>query len=115
MKRDMDLIRLLLLDIEGDEKTDLSGFSKEQLNYHKALLIEAGLVQGAIANDGGGNIAAVKTIRLTWDGHEFLSAARNNSIWNKAKEAISKANLAITVPILKELLTILVKEQLGIK
>jgi hypothetical protein len=32
MKRDMDLIRLLLLDVEGEEKPDLSNYSKEQLN-----------------------------------------------------------------------------------
>ena len=114
MKRDMDLIRLLLLDIEGDEKPDLSQFSKEQLNYHKVLLIEAGLVEGRVSY-GDDSISAVKIMRLTWQGHEFLSVARNNSVWNKAKEMISKANLTMTIPIVTELLTTIVKEQLGLK
>ena len=114
MKRDMDLIRFLLLDIEGEEKPDLSQFAKEQLNYHKALLIEAGLAEGRVAY-GNDIISTVKIIRLTWQGHEFLSAARNNSVWNKAKEMISKANLTITIPIMTELLTMIVKEQLGLK
>jgi hypothetical protein len=114
MRRDMDLIRLLLLDVEGEEKQDLSHYSKEQLNYHKALLIEAGFVEGKVGY-GDDKISVVKIIRLTWQGHEFLSAARNNSVWNKAKEIISKANLSLTIPILTELLTTIVKEQLGLK
>lgn len=114
MKRDMDLIRLLLLDTEGEEKPDLSQFSKEQLNYHKALLIEAGLVEGKVGY-GDDVISTVKIIRLTWQGHEFLSAARNNSVWNKAKEIISKTNSTITIPILIELLNTIIKGQLGLK
>jgi hypothetical protein len=114
MKRDMDLIRLLLLDVEGEEKPDLSNYSKEQLNYHKALLIEAGLVEGKVGY-GDDQISVVKIIRLTWQGHEFLSAARNSSVWNKAKEMISKANLSLTIPILTEVLTTIIKGQLGLK
>ena len=110
----MDLIRLLLLDVEGEEKPDLSVYSKEQLNYHKALLIEAGLVEGKVGY-GDDKISVVKIIRLTWQGHEFLSAARNSSVWNKAKEMISKANLSLTVPILTEVLTTIIKGQLGLK
>jgi len=114
MRRDMDLIRLLLLDVEGEEKPDLSHYSKEQLNYHKALLIEAGLVEGKVGY-GDDAISTVKIIRLTWQGHEFLSAARNNSVWRQAKEMVSKANLTLTIPILTELLTTIAKQQLGLK
>jgi len=41
MKCDMDLIRLILLDVEGEEKPDLSGYTGEQVTYHRTLLIEA--------------------------------------------------------------------------
>lgn len=37
MKRNMDLIRSLLLELEG-EPVDSSDYSDEQLIYHKALL-----------------------------------------------------------------------------
>lgn len=33
MKRDMDLIRLLLLDIEGEDKPDMSGYTEDQIVY----------------------------------------------------------------------------------
>ena len=47
MKRDMNLVRLLLLQHEGEEPTpDLSGFTDEQQLYHEALLIEAHLLDG---------------------------------------------------------------------
>lgn len=49
MKRDMDLIRLKLMQVEGEEPApDLSAYTEEQQVYHMALLIEAGLVDGIV-------------------------------------------------------------------
>ena len=42
MKRDFDLVRLLLIELEGEEEVDLSSYTPEQVNYHKALVKEAG-------------------------------------------------------------------------
>jgi len=48
MRRDMNLIRQLLLLYEGEEpKPDLSQFSEDQQVYHSALLIEAKPVDGS--------------------------------------------------------------------
>ena len=45
MKRDIDLIKLLLRELEGEEpKPDLSGYSKQQILYHYELMDEAGLI-----------------------------------------------------------------------
>lgn len=46
MKRDMDLVRLLILEVEGEEEVNLSGYTDEQKLYHKYLLIDAGLAEG---------------------------------------------------------------------
>lgn len=48
MKRDFELIRLLLLELEGEESVDLSSYTPEQVNYHKALIKEAGFAEGKI-------------------------------------------------------------------
>jgi hypothetical protein len=49
MKRDMELIRLSLLEVEREEPApDLSGYTKDQKVYHMALYIKAGLVDGDI-------------------------------------------------------------------
>lgn len=115
MKRDMDLIRLLLLETEGEEpRRDLSGYTDQQRNYHSALLIEAGLIKGIIQTDAKGFPAAAVRIRLTWAGHEFLDAARNDTIWKKASEKIKQSGVQVTISLLEELLKKLLKESLGL-
>lgn len=47
MRRDMDLIRLILLDAEGEGEIDLSPFTDEQIGYHRLLLLDARLAEGA--------------------------------------------------------------------
>jgi hypothetical protein len=80
MKRDMNLIRLLLLETEGEEpKPDLSPYSGEQRVYHSALLIEAGLIDGQIIPNAIGLPARTVSLRLTWSGHEFLDATRSGT------------------------------------
>ena len=50
MKRDMDVIRLLLLKLEGDEKAaeKLKAYDEPLVLYNAALLVDSGLVEGSI-------------------------------------------------------------------
>ena len=115
MKRDMELIRLLLLVVENDEPVpEVEKYSEEQQTYHLALCIEAGLIDGAVVKDMNGYPAAASAIRLTWAGHELLDAARNNTIWNKALAHLKKAGVQVTLPLLEELLKKTAKEVLGL-
>jgi hypothetical protein len=115
VKRDMNLIRLQLLRVEGDERVqELDDYTEEQKVYHMALCIEAGLVDGAIVRDANGYPAATSAIRLTWKGHEFLDAARNDTIWKKALGHIKKAGVQVTLPVLEEVLKKAAKDLLGL-
>jgi hypothetical protein len=115
MKRDMNLIRLLLLETEGEEpKPDLSAYDETQSVYHSALLVEAGLVHGEIILDGSGQPTGAVILRLTWAGHEFLDAARNDTIWHKAGERIKKSGVDVTLSLLQEILKQLAKQSLGL-
>ncbi len=115
MKRDMNLIRLLLLETEGeDPKPDLSAYSEQQRLYHSALVIEAGLVHGIIRKDSMGQPNGTVRLRLSWDGHEFLDAARNDTIWDNAAERIKKSGVNVTFTLLSELLKQLLKQHLGL-
>ncbi len=112
----MNLIRLQLLEVEGeDPKPNLKQYTEEQQVYHMTLCIEAGLVDGVIVNNSDGYPAATSAIRLTWTGHEFLDAARNETVWNKAKERIKKSGVEVTVSILQDLLKELLKQSLGLQ
>ncbi len=115
MKRDMNLIRLLLLHTEGeDPKPDISAYSEEQRLYHAALLIEAELVHGQVVKGPRGQPAAALIQGLTWAGHEFLDAARNDTVWHKAGERIKKSGVDVTISLMKEMLNQVLKQSLGL-
>jgi hypothetical protein len=91
MKRDMELARALLAQIESGNEfngsggyilaaKDLgeSGHSDEEVAYHVILLVEAGLVKGDLSV---GDVAVIS--RLTWAGHEFLDDTRKAELKKK--------------------------------
>ena len=111
----MDLIRLQLLRVEGGTPVpELENYTEKQLVYHMALCIEAGLVDGVIRKGQVGHPNGTVAIRLTWKGHEFLDAARNDTIWKKTLEHIKKAGVQATLPVLEELLKKAAKKMLGL-
>jgi hypothetical protein len=103
MKRDMELIRELLLAIEAKkdpfyQSTELeinSERSLEEVNYNLQLLTDANLVKADIESTFDSPIPDVFIRRMTWEGHEFLDKARDESIWSTAKETIMKKGLSL--------------------
>ena len=89
MKRNMDLIRLLLLRVEATdvlEQPDLKigGYDVQETDYNLDLMIQAGLINGS-GNWSFGGSYNVAIRGLTWEGHDFLDAVRSDSIWRQAK------------------------------
>ena len=119
MKRDMDLIRKMLLRIESDEHAlapdiiEIPDYTQEQINYHAFLLGEAGLAVTSETTNATDKSPQAIVMRLTWAGHEFLDSAREHQIWNQAKDSIAKlggASLQIWMIVLTEL----IKKKLGL-
>jgi hypothetical protein len=107
MKRDLELVRKILLAAE-DRTTDtgwlileIEGHTPEEISYHVRLLHEAGLLQAENLTDATGALWAPK--RLTWEGHEFLDAARNDTVWNKTKDVVRDKGGSVPFEVLKEL------------
>lgn len=117
MKRDMDLVRSILIEMEkwtpqqrGSE-IHIEGYTPEQITYHIGLMNEAGLLKAADANSFDGE--AWIAIKILWDGHEFLDAARSDTVWNNAKQhALSTAGV-ITIEALKAALPWAVRQLMG--
>jgi hypothetical protein len=99
MKRDMDLVRTILLEIEaykpepgtfilfrnhGDSPID--GYDAGECFYNLRLAIDAGLVRAG--QDHG---SAVAVHGLTWKGHDFLDQIRDPEIWRITKEGAKQA------------------------
>ena len=105
MKRDMDLVREILLATENKSDfsswlvPDIEGYTKLEIYYHIKLLIQAGLVEGENLSSDSGDKWVIKT--LTSTGHDFLDASRNDTIWNKAKDSIKSKGLSLTFDLLK--------------
>ena len=88
MKRDLDLIRAILLAIEQDpgrySDPEVQGATEDELRGHVELLVDAGLVTPRPATPANKYLFAGH--RLTWAGHEFLSTAREEKRWALAKK-----------------------------
>ena len=117
MKRDMDLVRKILLEIEKHPYTGgwidvhLEEYTSEEVVYHLKLLAEAALIEAHDVSSHSG--MDLRPVRLTWEGHEFLDAARDDTRWNKAKETITKVG-GISLEIVKLLLLDLMKTELNL-
>jgi hypothetical protein len=117
MKRDMDLIRQILFELEKREprldyrfpEIQIEGHSKEEIVFHVMLLEEAGFI--IARNDSTMAGLNYTPIRLTWDGHEFLDAARDDTRWNTAKDSMAKAG-GFVFEVAKILLIESIKQQL---
>src|SRR6056297_716450 len=109
MKRDIDLIKEILLQMEESGnplqpvKIDIENRSQNEVSYHIKLLHQAGLIEAE--NVSGTDSFKWIPISLTWHGHEFLDAIRNDTVWTKLKAKISEHGGNIPFQLLKELAT----------
>ena len=107
MKRDMELIRQILLkaealEFEDDEPYERYGARTPDEAYQIALMKDAGLVDADIDTVAGGIPCGATIIRLTWAGHDFLDSSRDNKIWKMAMKHVIKPGASWTFSILVE-------------
>ena len=118
MKRDMDLARDILFAIEASDDARLrlsvriSGRSETEIAYHVKLLCEAGLVDAL-------DVSSPEQLRwipghLTWAGHEFLDAARRDTLWERAKTETFNRTGGFALELLQGMLMKLARRELGL-
>lgn len=88
-------------------------YSEGAILYHAALAIEAGLLHGVCTHNVEGHVVSATLQKLTWAGHDFLDAARNESVWKSVKAKIAKVGGAWTFEVVKALLVEAVKRAAG--
>lgn len=115
MKRDMDLIREILLQIEKSQHgwaPDISivGRTEEEIGYHCFMIVDGGLANGQNITAMSDKSPNYIITSLTWEGHDFLDASRDPGRWSKAKEASSAVG-GMTLDVLKYVLTEMTKNQ----
>ncbi len=126
MKRDMELVREVLLRVEGldgppgsrwlcrsfDPEFQIEGWSGDQVDHCLRLLADADfLLNSKPANDG------VMLSGLSWKGCEFLDPVRSPEVWRRTKEAAGKiggVSIAVLAEIAKATAKTVIKEHLGL-
>jgi len=107
MKRDVDLLRQLLLNLErrGAEypldavRADLPHDTDERIRHQLRLAIDAGWIKDVEQPAGG-----VPSIRLTHAGHEFLELCQSDTRWQEAKTIVTEQTGGLSLALLRSLL-----------
>lgn len=120
MRRDLNLLRRIVLKIEesptawAPKDLSIQGYTAAQVSYHAYLLVNAGLAYGSDTTCLGSEGPEALISHLTWAGHEFADAARNDTHWNRAMGLVKDKGGAITVEILVQLLTGFMRNAFGL-
>jgi hypothetical protein len=109
MKRDMDLIRELLLYIEGAQparngwiNVSIPGRTNVEISCHLKMLAAEGLIDGRPFRTSSGEFWQLNG--LTYAGHDFLDAARSDTLWKKATSVFLEAGRAAAITTIKDIL-----------
>lgn len=120
MQRDFDLIRKILLTMEAHEhgflanRLEIEGFTEEQIGFHVYLLGEAGLAKVVENTPAQSESPSAFPLNLTWAGYEFLEAAKDETLWGKAKERVIKPAGGVAFGVLVEWLKAEARTRLGL-
>lgn len=122
MRRDLDLMRQLLLRLEicdtlpgidaivypGKPPLDIDGYTEKQITYHLDQIIRSEFVDtaGSQQLDGG-----VGILCLTPAGHDYLDTVRDPEVWQKTKDRAEKAG-GWTLGLIKDIGLALIKGEL---
>ena len=91
---------------------EVEGRSSEEVSYQTKLLYEAGLIEALDLSDLGS--FCWEPVSLTWSGHEFLDAARSDTLWNAAKSKVVDTTGGLAFEFVREVLKQKGKELLGL-
>jgi hypothetical protein len=127
MKRDMDLVRKILFAMEAEEKriifseshpVKIDGYKQDKVAYHMKIMGQAGLLHLDLQEMPRNPHIEIEVPKvyipfysLSWDGHEFLDAARDDKRWEKAKNSMAKAG-GFALDVMKQLLIQYLKTEL---
>lgn len=115
MKRNMDLIRALLLKVESghsqlsihevEDLATVDDIASKTVHYHMNLLVDADFIDASATHRGTWYIKS-----MTWAGHDFLDTVRDPEIWKRTKDVAKEAK-GFSVELLRDIAKGLVKKQ----
>jgi hypothetical protein len=109
MKRDWDVIREVLIEVEEYDIEDPPGLRFEigegqgftSRAQHALLLHSAGFLEGVPYKTSSSE--GLLNPQLTWQGHELLDTIRSKTVWEKVKAMAAEKGLELTFDAVKAL------------
>jgi hypothetical protein len=128
MKRDIKLIKEILCYLEASETvyteillesySPFPSYQDEVISYHIELMFEADYIKGHFVVENDVHIMDWGELKLTWQGHEFLSLLKDKEVLNKitslSKEGLSSMSFAVLKDIAKKLIESKAEALLGL-
>lgn len=108
MKRDMDLVRFILLETEKApdsfeiEELVCDAYDMKTIAYHVDMLNSYGLIDAKLNKAWGGVVVSGTIYALTWDGCDYLDAIREDKVWKKTKQVIKDSVGSTTLGVIKQ-------------
>lgn len=119
MKRNMQLIRMVMLAAEKNkdpyELVDpkFEGHNETEISYHIALLDDAGLLHGQDRSAIG--VFRWSAGALSWTGHEFVEAARDEAVWKEALDIAGNSDNGAVFEVLQKALIQVLEKRAGLE
>lgn len=119
MKRDMELIRKVMLAAEKTKEPNevidpkFEGHNETEISYHIALLDDAGLLHGQDRSAIG--VYRWSAGALTWAGHEFVEAVKDENVWKEALAITAKSGEGTVFEILRKALMQVREKRAGLE
>jgi hypothetical protein len=124
LKRDMELVRRILLHVEAKEtlhpeQITFDDVDHEVLGRHVEMLHSEDLIEGRAVQLTHLSYDRIEVTDLTWEGHDFAAALREETVWQKLKQQLTPAQLmsvplAVLKPLAIGLLEKLLRSQVGL-
>ena len=109
MKRDMDLIRKIMLQIEKEYDSTailnlkVEDYTPEQIATHCKMLYEAGLLSDYKAQYASDELYMFGVGNLTWEGYDYLDKIRDDSVWKKVKDTAKEHGVPLLLDTVKQI------------
>ena len=114
MKRDLDLIRQILLTVEEDHDGKqaitslyISGYSRTTVQYHIRLLAEGDYLDVNQIDTFAGTTYHIQG--MTFKGHDYLDTIRDNTVWTQTKERLAQVGNTASLALVKATATEILK------
>jgi hypothetical protein len=115
MKRDIELIRAILLKVEEipigqtiSSPLKINEYDEDIIAEHVRLLYEQGYIDARIVEEfdsydlvGSPQVESYTITRLLNDGHDFIADTKNPTVWKKTLDSIASKGGDVSLAIVK--------------